>query len=115
VGGVQVALADGGLRADLILGRTVVDIKALSSASDGLEYAFDQLLGYALSDNHDADAIARIGMYLAWHGVVLTLDIDEIIRLSGGITVDDLRRRFMDQSADARAESARLNVRRHQR
>jgi len=89
----------GWARGDLIIGTTLIDIKAGWDISDRLDYFLNQLLGYVLLDRADQYAIDHIGLYLARHASAITWSLDGLLsELTGQAAADlsQLRNDFAD-------------------
>lgn len=85
---------------DLILGSTLIDVKVYVDPRDSLHQFLDQLLGYVLFDTADRFAIQAIGVYLGWQGMLLTLPLEEALRIGSGPQRFDLpaaRRTFRSE------------------
>jgi hypothetical protein len=89
---------------DLVLGGTLVDVKAYLDPGPSIGAFVDQLLGYVLCDIEDRFRIRAIGVYLAWQGELLQLPLDEALALASGQARFDVmaaRRAFQQQIAPA--------------
>jgi hypothetical protein len=89
---------------DLVLGSTLVDVKAYLDPGPSIGAFVDQLLAYVLCDIEDRFQIRAIGVYLAWQGELLQLTLDQALALASGRTGFDLtaaRRAFQQQTAPA--------------
>jgi hypothetical protein len=89
---------------DLVLGGTLVDIKTYVDPGASLATFLDQLLGYVLFDVEDRFAIRSVGIYLSWQADVLTMPLEELLRLASGQNAFDLyqaRRGFRERVAPA--------------
>jgi hypothetical protein len=73
----------GGADADLIVGDLLLDLKATATATKARREDFLQLIGYALLDYDDRYGIARMGIYLARFGTLITWAVKEFLDLLG--------------------------------
>ena len=75
-------LADGFGVADLVVGRSLVEIKTVLEPTKGLEHWLNQLLGYALLDWFDALRIDTVALYLGWQAKLMTMPVTELLAVS---------------------------------
>ena len=78
-GSVDVGGADG----DIIVGRTLIDIKATKNPTDDSKQNLYQLLGYVLLDYSDRFGLKKLGLYLARYGVSIGWTIEEFLEQIG--------------------------------
>lgn len=64
---------------DLVVGRTIIDVKVSASADDQLDTWLNQILGYLLVDRHHVLLADRIGLYLGCQGLLLTTGVPELL------------------------------------
>jgi hypothetical protein len=85
----------GGADADLILGRTLLDLKTTKKARPDRPTLW-QLAGYALSDFDDRYSIDSVGFYYARFGKTITWSLGEFLTQLAGQAVDlsELRKSF---------------------
>jgi hypothetical protein len=82
---------------DLILGRTLVDIKATTDPVNDLDTSLLQVLRYVLFDRADAYRIAEIGLYFGYQAVLVTCPlVEELSTLTGdpSARLSSLREQF---------------------
>ena len=72
-----------GADADLIVGRTLIDIKTNRDPADRLNLILYQVLGYALLDYSDKFALEKLGLYLARYGVSIEWTIEDLLEQIG--------------------------------
>jgi hypothetical protein len=84
--------ADG----DLVVGDTLVDIKATVRPLPLDQAWLDQLLGYVLLDRGDWYGIRRVGVYLARQGQLVVWPLDELLAELAGepVALQRLREEF---------------------
>jgi hypothetical protein len=59
--------------ADVVIGRTLVDVKlAVEPTADDVVMWLRQLLGYVLLDRHDTFNLDTVAAYCGWSGQLLT-------------------------------------------
>lgn len=80
----------GGADADLIVGTTVVEIKATRAADLRLRDA-QQLIGYALLDVDDDYLLTHAAVLSARYGRLVTWDLAEVLDQAGGLTLERAR------------------------
>lgn len=77
-------LASGYAVADLIIGRTLIEVKlAAEPTAEDLLVWLRQLLGYVLLDRHDTFALDTIAVYCGWSGQLLTYPLPTLLGASG--------------------------------
>ncbi|MET8848470.1 hypothetical protein [Amycolatopsis sp. NPDC004625] len=77
-------LASGYAVADLVLGRTLIEVKlAVEPTADDVTMWLRQLLGYVLLDRHDTFAVDTIAVYCGWAGQLLTSPLPTLLAASG--------------------------------
>lgn len=82
----------GGADADLILDRTLIDIKAYTDPRRIGRVELYQLVGYALLDYDDAYQLESAGFYLARSGSLVSWHLDDLLTAMGAtIGIGDLR------------------------
>lgn len=95
-------LAPGFAEADLVIGRTLVEIKA-STKVEHMDWWFNQVLAYLLVDRNDVLRLNQVALYLGWQGLLLVLSVDELLRTaSAGATpqLADVRESFAEALGD---------------
>ncbi len=66
--------------ADLVIGRTLIDVKlAVEPTPKDVSMWLRQLLGYVLLDRHDTFRLDTVGVYCGWSGVLLTYPLSALI------------------------------------
>jgi len=89
--------------ADLVVGDTLLELKATQGSKQAAGYAFTvgialirQLLGYTLLDFADTFAIRKVGVYAARYGLLWTIRVDRLLAAVGPFRSDinDLRLAF---------------------
>jgi hypothetical protein len=98
----SIELAPSFAIADLVIGNTIVEVKA-STLVDEMDYWLNQLIGYLLLDRHDTLAARQIGTYLGWHAQLQTIPVHELLRTaSAGATPNlaALRQQCVDALRD---------------
>lgn len=96
-------IANGHGEADLIVGRTIVDIKVVQFANEVVDLWLGQVLTYALLDRLNAFALTGVAIYAAWQGVLLQASLEEVVAAAASqptATFSDLRDRFSAAMAD---------------
>ncbi|MGW7542128.1 hypothetical protein ACWGKQ_13545 [Streptomyces sp. NPDC054770] len=102
----------GGADADLILNRTLIDIKAYADPRRIGRVELYQLVGYALLDYDDGYQLESAGFYLARSGTLVSWQLDDLLTAMGAtIGIGDLRdalasrfeRERKERAADLRA------------
>lgn len=73
-------IVSGFARADLVVGRTLVDIKCYAAPAEHLAHWLDQLLGYLLLDHGNSLCIDRVAVYCVWQATLLTEPVDGLLR-----------------------------------
>ncbi len=77
-------LASGYAVADLVIGRTPIEVKlAVEPTADDVMVWLRQLLGYVLLDRHDTFALDTIAVYCGWSGQLLTYYLPTLLTASG--------------------------------
>jgi len=77
-------LASGYAVADLVIGRTLLEVKlAVEPSAENITVWLRQLLGYTLADRHDTFAIDTIAVYCGWSGQLLTYPLPALLSASG--------------------------------
>jgi hypothetical protein len=71
--------AGGFGRGDLILGRTLVDIKTSTTPEEKLEEWLAQLLGYVLLDRENILKLETIAVYSSWQPTLLTYPVADLL------------------------------------
>ena len=94
----------GGADADLIIGSTLIDIKATVHPKISRLWLW-QLLGYALLDYSDQYSIGRVGVYLSRQGHFVEWPVEELAQAisSRGAISWDVTRHAFQQEASVRA------------
>lgn len=91
-------MANGYGVADLVIGRTLVDVKlAVEPTDDDVAAWLRQLLGYVLLDRFDTFRFDAVAVYCGWHGKLLTWPLSTLLRsaASGPVpTLESLRADF---------------------
>ena len=72
-----------GADADLIIGRTLFDIKTKQDPASGLKQQLYQMLGYALLDYSDTFGLEKLGLYFARYGVSIEWTIEALLEQIG--------------------------------
>lgn len=93
---VSVPVGGGYGEADLVVGRTVVDIK-VAQATDAVDKWLDQVLAYALLDRLNTLFLTDVAVYAAWQGVLLHANLEEVIEAAAPApapTLSEIRDRF---------------------
>ena len=87
----------GGADADLISNGTLIELKTTRQEKfERVDHIY-QLLGYALLDFSDSFGLSRIGIYLARRGLLLTWELNDLVRLCPKTTdLEQLRAEFRD-------------------
>lgn len=87
----------GGADADLIVDRTLIDLKTVTRGWFGRAELW-QLVGYVLADLDDTYGIERVGVYLARHGRLIDWDLPVLLeRLAGSpVSLPALRADFAE-------------------
>lgn len=101
--GVAPVLADGFATADLIVGRTLLDVKVWYDPAPYLAKALNQVLGYLLLDRLDRHRLDAIGVYLGWQAVLLAADITQVLGCASpgaAPSLDELRDQFRHDLQD---------------
>ncbi|WP_344411985.1 hypothetical protein [Amycolatopsis minnesotensis] len=77
--------------ADLVIGRTLIDVKlAVEPTADDVATWLRQLLGYVLLDRHDTFRIDAVAVYSAWHGCLLTHPLGAFLATASAGPLSDL-------------------------
>lgn len=73
-------LANGYGVADLVIDRTLVEVKlAIEPTAHDIAIWLRQLLGYVLLDRHDTFQLDTVAIYCGWQGLLLTYPIDALV------------------------------------
>lgn len=78
----------GGADADLITSDTLIDLKVAQHAQQRWPVDLRQLVGYLLLDWEDRHRIARVGLYYARQGVLLTWPAGDLLNVLAGRPTD---------------------------
>jgi len=89
------SLAVGGADADLIIGSTVVEIKATRTAELRLRDA-QQVIGYALLDFDDTYALSHAAVLSARYGKLVVWDLEDLLDQAGGVSLAQARSHIAD-------------------
>lgn len=74
-------MANGYGVADLVIGRTLVDVKlAVEPSEEDVAAWLRQLLGYVLLDRFDTFRFDTVAVYCGWHGQVLRWPLSALLR-----------------------------------
>jgi hypothetical protein len=98
----------GGADADLILGRTLIDLKTTKKGKPG-RALYWQIVGYALADYTNEYDIDRVGFYFARYGSVVSWPLDDLLQRLAGKPVDieetraEFKKLLAGLAVDARA------------
>jgi len=77
---VSPELASGYGVADLVIGRTLVDVKlAIEPTDEDVAVWLRQLLGYVLLDRFDTFRLDAVAVYCGWHGELLTWPLSALL------------------------------------
>lgn len=77
---VSPELASGYGVADLVIGRTLVDVKlAIEPTDEDVAVWLRQLLGYVLLDRFDTFRLDAVAVYCGWHGKLLTWPLSTLL------------------------------------
>ncbi|WP_439655941.1 hypothetical protein ACSHWB_26285 [Lentzea sp. HUAS TT2] len=91
-------MANGYGVADLVVGRTLVDVKlAVEPSQENVAAWLRQLLGYVLLDRFDTFRFDTVAVYCGWHGQVLSWPLSALLRSAApGLapTLENLRGDF---------------------
>ena len=91
-----------GADADVIVGGTLIDIKATVSPERAKPEMFGQLLGYVLLDSDDQYAITGAGIFLARQGTLVSWTLSELLALAGAtLAIAALRARCAEHLTGA--------------
>lgn len=106
---VSPTLVPGFAVADLIIGRTLIDIKTYRDPAKELDLWLDQVLSYALLDRWNLLGLDGIAIYLGWHSLLLRVGFGDLLD-TGGVnsqeTMATLRRDFNEAIRDDLDEAA---------
>ena len=83
--------------ADLVIGRTLVDVECYAKPALYLNSWLDQLLGYVLIDWGNSLGLNQLALYIAWHATLLTEPLDRLLRTAATgkpPELDTLREQF---------------------
>ena len=97
---IEPELASGFGKADLIIGRCLIDVKAVLNPAASFGRWLDQLLGYTLLDWADVFGLDCMALYLGWQGLLLSQPITGLLAASAsGLTpkLTDLRAELWHQ------------------
>jgi hypothetical protein len=72
-------MAPGFAYADMVIDKTIVDIKAIRNPEMKMKRNLDQVLSYALLDILDVFELRQLAVYMGWQAVTLQVDIDEVL------------------------------------
>ncbi|MEU9870124.1 hypothetical protein AB0C87_19990 [Actinomadura sp. NPDC048021] len=106
--------AHWGLLADLVKGRTLVEIKASAEPAKHCDAWLNQLLGYLFLDHLDIFCWEAVAIYLGWHATTLSVSVQSLlVASSAGTTpaLSDLRAEFRKVIADKLDEAASWHLR----
>jgi hypothetical protein len=94
------AIGIGGADADLILGQTLIDIKATIKGKPD-RTALWQLIGYALCDDIDEYRLKQVGFYFARFGRTVCWELPALLDALAGRSIDlaDVRQAFRELPA----------------
>ena len=90
-------IVPGFAHADLIIGRTLVDVKCYAKPALYLNGWLNQLLGYVLVDRGNSLGLNQVALYIAWHATLLTEPLDRLLRTTATgkpPELDTLREQF---------------------
>ncbi len=87
--------AAGGADADLIIGSTVVEIKATRTAELRLRDA-QQVVGYALLDFDDTYGLSHAAVLSARYGKLVVWDLEDLLDQAGGVSLAQARSHIAD-------------------
>lgn len=77
---------------DLVIGRTLVDVKlAVEPSVDDVVVWLRQLLGYVLLDRYDTFRFDAVAVYCGWHGLVLSRPLPALLEQAAHGPVPDLK------------------------
>lgn len=101
-------LVPGFARADIVIGRTLVEVKCSAEPGQHLQQWLDQLLGYVLIDRWNSLYLDRIAVYSAWHAMLLAEPLDRLLRNSRAAApeLSVLRDQFNHEIRDDLEEAA---------
>lgn len=108
------SLSPGFAIADLVKGRTLVEIKASAEPAKHCDAWLNQLLGYLLLDHLDIFCWEAVAIYLGWHATTLSVSVQSLlVASSAGTTpaLSDLRAEFRKVIADELDEAASWHLR----
>jgi hypothetical protein len=94
---VEPELASGFGKADLVIGRCLVDVKAALSPAAAFRRWLDQLLCYVLLDWPDTFGLDSVAFYLGWQGLLVHEPLTRLLTASAPSptpTIADLRAEF---------------------
>lgn len=97
---IEPELASGFGKADLIVGRCLVDVKAVLNPAASFGRWLDQLLCYALLDWADVFGLDCVALYLGWQRMLLSQPLAGLLAASTPgptPTITDLRTEFWTQ------------------
>jgi hypothetical protein len=90
-------LAAGFGIADLVVGRTLVEIKTVLEPAGHVEQWLNQLLGYVLLDWFNSLCLDVVALYLGWQAILISAPIDGLLAAATTgptPTIDSLRAEF---------------------
>lgn len=90
-------LAPGFAKADLVVGRTLIDIKVWRKPAEYLHHALNQVLGYLLLDRLNLHRLQGVGLYLGWQGLLLTATVERLLSAATPrrtVDIAELREQF---------------------
>jgi hypothetical protein len=94
---IEPELASGFGKADLVIGRCLVDVKAVLSPAASFRRWLDQLLCYVLLDWPDIFGLDSVAIYLGWQGLLAHEPLARLLTASAPgptPTIADLRAEF---------------------
>jgi hypothetical protein len=97
---IEPELASGFGKADLVIGRCLVDVKAVLSPAASFRWWLDQLLGYVLLDWPNIFGLDSVALYLGWQGLLIHEPITGLLAASAPSptpAIADLRAEFRSQ------------------
>lgn len=90
-------LAKGFGVADLVIGRTLIDVKlAVEPTAENAVQWLRQLLGYVLLDRHDTFRLDTVAVYCGWSGQLLTYPLARLFAVASSGIVPVLQRMRSD-------------------
>lgn len=109
-------LAQGYATADLVVGNTLVEIKAALEPETWMDQTVNQLLGYLLLDRWNTFELTEIALYTAWEARCLRMTVEELLHTASAgkpLALEELRNELHSAIAEdlERAEAATLQHR----